>query len=254
MGGWGEPPNRFRIPRGVAITGDVVMVTDSGNGRVAALRRSAPKNKFRTFCEHDVDNPYDVLVDSAGDVYVTCMEDTEIKVLEFDGESLVYQRTIQGGTDWQEPRGFALDGDDVHLYVACPAGVPKISKHNGVISHTLQEPDGVKTRPWGIAKLGEVLLVSYPEEQKLFLYTQDSAQGQALSLRGQKRPRGVSEDGMRFLVADYGAECVFVVSSDGVMVGKMRLSKTWPQAVAPSAGSLLVLDAKGHRVIVMEQI
>ncbi len=255
-------PYRLSSPRGVCVLEDgSVLVADTNRSRVAAYRIPQGAKRYQYVCEVDMASPFGIAKDRTDSslIFVSSLTENSIKAVKLQygkvsGESkLEITRILQAQDGLLEPRGLAVDINGRFLYVACKNGVHKICLTTDTVESTVKGPDEIHSAPWGVAIIQDKCLVSYPRDKAVVLYSQGSTSpGEMVSVPGLRLPQGLGEDGEYFLVADYQAECFFVLTLEGKSY-KFNAKHTRPTAITAARGHLFVADDKNDRVMILRK-
>jgi DNA-binding beta-propeller fold protein YncE len=114
-GGYGTPPGSFIFPRGIAVSGNTVVVTDSENNRIDLFSlQGVFLDSIKPDAPDRFSRPHQTAVAGDGSFWVADTLNNRAVHLDSDG-------TVQGViSGLNRPRGIAVDGSDV--YVAHGAG------------------------------------------------------------------------------------------------------------------------------------
>ena len=264
-----KPPDAFRQPTGVAVSGDRVYIADPGRAAVLVFTRAG--SRVATIGAGDLVTPVYVGVGPIdGRLYVVDRGRNAIAVYSADGKRL---RDLPPGGTGPAPQdtlkpwrplalGFAPDGTlyvadvegDQHIAVFSPLGVRIGTIGDGLplgrSGHHLAFPNG-------IVAFEDALVVNDSNNGRLLLMDRAGVLRRSVFVGGLPRG-GAALDAGRFVVADASMHSLRVFSSDGAELqrsgefGTATGQFAYPAGVAVDAsGRVYIADTGNARVQVV---
>ncbi len=115
---------------------------------------------------------------------------------------------------------------------------------------TLEPPPGTEDKePWGMASIGDTVLVGYRDSTILALYAKGSSAPTALRVDGLVSPGAIIADSdLHFLVADTGGNQIVILTVTGEVYDTMAVDRPVGMAFIPQHNRLYVASLDGQIV------
>ena len=207
----GSGANRFYSPSAVAISGDVMYVTEYSNHRVKKIRLSSKTTitKFGSSGGGDVQfsSPRGICIDPEGKLFIADYSNHRIQVFQADG-TFAYSITADPQNEesqFQSPWGLAFDLQGRLHIAAYSSNCIKVYTPEGTFVKSYGS--GTVTRPAGIAidEEGYIAISQYRSNGRVWIYSPDHTEPPVNTIRNVHHPVGIACDAEgTFWIADSG--------------------------------------------------